>query len=197
VVVRAILLALAVAVVPRRVAADQTEALRKGSVFFRLAEVKGSRASRGFVRGVVHASIEDVFAVIVDYDRYEAFMPRVEECHVVSRRADGLRYHAKLDMPWPVSNVWYDTDVNWTPDRRRVRFEMVPGTGHGVESFDGHWRLAEFDGRRDRTLVDYDILFLPETDWPTWVMELGTKATLGKILPALRERLDRLRRPSR
>lgn len=174
--------------------ADQAEALRRGKDFFRLIEVNGSRSSRGFVRGGVDAPSERIFEIITDYDRYEDFMPRVEECHVVGRREGGLRYHAKLDMPWPVSNVWYDADVSWPPDRRSVRFQMIQKTGHGVVAFDGHWMLSEFEGSKTRTLVQYDILFEPTTRWPRWVLEMGMKATLGKMLPALRGRVARLAR---
>jgi len=160
----------------------------------RLVDAKGGRLSRGFVEGVVSAPLDQVFAVITDYDQYEDFMPRTERSRVLSRGNRSVRYQCKLDMPWPVSDVSYEVDVSWEPDRRSVRFAMVPGTGDGVRSFDGHWKLTELAGDAARTLVTYDILFEPQTRWPKWVLDIGTKATLGDILPSLRMRIRKLAR---
>jgi len=174
--------------------ADETESLRKGKDLYKLVKVAGSRSSRGFVKGVVEAPMDRVFAVITDYDRYAEFMPRCEKSRVLRRGDRSLRYHNKLDMPWPVSDVWYDADVSWETDKRSIHFQMAPGTGHGVKAFDGHWTLAAFDRDTRRTVVLYDILFESTTEWPEWVLKIGTKATLADILPSLRERLGNLAR---
>ena len=180
----------------RAAGADDTAALREGEDLYKRVEVRGSRSSRGFVKGVVEAPLLRIFEVITDYDGQEGFMPRVEVSRIVARRAASLRYHTKLDMPWPVSDVCYDAEVSWTPDRRSIRFVMVPGTGNGVKHFDGHWKLAPFEGSATRTIVQYDLHFEPTTEWPQWIVDVGTKASLGDILPALRTQLAKRNRTS-
>jgi ribosome-associated toxin RatA of RatAB toxin-antitoxin module len=180
-------LVVALWVVPAR--ADDAAALRRGEDLFKLVEVKGSSASRGFVKGVVDAPLIRVFEVITDFDGQQNFMPRVRESRIVARGAASLTYHTCLDLPWPVSDVFYDAEVSWTADRRSIRFAMVPGTGRGVRRFDGHWKLASFEGSSDRTVVQYDLHFEPTTGWPAWVLDAGTQAALEDVLPALRKHL--------
>ena len=180
----------------RAAAADDTAALRRGEDTYKLVEVKGSRSSRGYVKGLVEAPLVRVFEVITDYDGQEGFMPRVQESRIVARKDASLRYHTMLDMPWPVSDVRYDAEVSWAPDRRSIRFVMVPGTGQGVKHFDGHWKLAPFEGSATRTVVQYDLHFEPTTEWPPWIIDVGTKSALGDVLPALRKQLAKRSRTS-
>lgn len=176
--------------------ADDTEALLRGEDLFKLVEVSGSPASRGFVKGVVDAPLWRVFEVITDFDGQRGFMPRVRESRIVSRRAASLRYRTSLDLPWPVPDVSYMAEVSWSADRRFIRFVMVPGTGRGVRNFDGHWKLAPFRGSATRTIVQYDLHFEPTTDWPGWLLDAGTRSSLEDVLPSLRKQLAALERTS-
>lgn len=180
----------------RAAGADDAAALRHGQDLYKMVEVEGSRSSRGFVKGIVEAPLARVFEVITDYDGQEGFMPRVQESRIVARNTASLRYHTVLEMPWPVSDVEYDAEVSWAADRRSIRFVMVPGTGQGVKRFDGHWRLAPFEGSATRTVVQYDLHFEPTTEWPEWIIDVGTKSALGDVLPALRKQLAKRNRTS-
>ncbi len=174
--------------------AEQIEKLRKGEVFITLADVPGTKLSRGTIVGVIEASISDIWSVITDYEHYKDFMPRGKDSRMLEQRKDGVKYYSLLHMPWPISDVSFDCNVDFAPDHRSLKFNMVPGTGKGVKQFDGSWELSEFEGNSQSTLAHYSILFEPETHYPRWVMNLGTKATLGKIVEAVRNRLKKVKK---
>lgn len=167
----------------------ETTRLARGEEILRLEPVEGSSLKKGIVRQVIDAPKENVWGVITDYEHYAEFMLRTTEVKILKRDAKHVLYHSKVNMPWPIANVAYDCLVKLAPGGNEIEFEMVPGTGQGVKSFRGTWRLEPFESSKDRTLATYTLFFEPDRWYPRWAFNLGTKQSLSKVIRAVADRV--------
>lgn len=189
-----LLLVMFLLLIPLSVEAEtEHERLEKGETVRTLETVEGYFAKRGVIRGVLNASIENIRKVILDYDHYEEFMPRVEKSRVLEKTDKHIRYFSRIDMPFPISDVEYECKVELTKNPGKILFSMVPGTGKGVRHFEGNWKLEPFSSDPKKSLVQYTVLFESVTKYPKWIVNLGTKKSLDKVIQGLRKRLNKKR----
>ncbi|HLG20029.1 MAG TPA: SRPBCC family protein [Bdellovibrionota bacterium] len=154
-----------------------------------LVDVPHSALKRGVVRGVFDGTIEEVWQVVADFDRQAEFMPRMTVSKVRERKENHVFQYAALDMPWPIADVSYVVDIEVQEHRRQLAFVMVPNSGKGVRNFNGSTKLEPFPRDPKKTLGTLTIFFEPERWYPKWIINLGTKSTLGKVVDAVRRRL--------
>lgn len=159
---------------------------------FRLDDVPGSKFKKAIIEGTIEASPEQVWSVLTDYEHYADFMPRIKTTKILSRSTSLVHYEAFLNMPWPISDVSYACKSHLEKPNEFIRFAMVPGTGKGVKTFQGSWKLRSPIGKPNLTLIDYMLFFEPEKNYPSWAVDIGIKSSLGKTLDAVRSRCAQL-----
>lgn len=168
------------------------EKLRKGQVLTKLEKSNASKYDVATSRGVIDAPIQKVFAVLTDFENYEKFIPRVQESKILRSEGHVIYYKSHLNMPWPISDVFYECKATLYPEKNYYDFELVPGTGKGVKHFSGHWKFESFDGDPEKTLATYMLNYAPEKNYPAWVIRIGSKNTIEKNIIAVRKRIQDL-----
>jgi ribosome-associated toxin RatA of RatAB toxin-antitoxin module len=135
-------------------AADESAALARGELIVTVDSGQG-----GFAAIVVDAPIDEVWAQVVDFDRYVDFLPYVTASH--TDRVDEAGDHTTIDCSlelttrgvvtrYSVRNAWY-RDQGW------MAFAMLPGPGNPLDAATGWWRVAPLPDDPRRTLLMYSI----------------------------------------
>jgi ribosome-associated toxin RatA of RatAB toxin-antitoxin module len=157
-----------------------------------LESLPDSKLKQGVIHHVLKGSWEEIWNVIMDIGHYKEFMPNNKGTQILEFDKNRVRYHADINMPWPISDVAYDCDVFPMKDLQRIEFEMVNGTGIGVKSFYGHWTFKKVaEGEIDTT---YTLVFEPAKSYPQWAMNLGMKSTLGQVMKNVQDRINQQRK---
>jgi ribosome-associated toxin RatA of RatAB toxin-antitoxin module len=180
---------LAVATFPAFAQDPDLEDLRQGKSSIRISGVEGSKARRGVIRGVIDAPPDEVFRVVSDIEHYVEFIPKTKEVRIQEQRPGYLRYYNKINLPWPISDLFFDVEAFLDPGQRRLTVKMVPGSSNRLKSFEGGWALTTFEGNPARTLAVYEIVYDAKQHFPAWMEDMGTRSTLGKMIAAVRERV--------
>lgn len=150
------------------------------------------RMNRGEVIGVIDASIDDVLAVLRDYDNYTRWYPDQREAALLSR--DGLRARARgeIHMPFPFPNRRYIINVeqrNLTAGGERVvtvQWQYEQDSGNFNEMY-GFWWLQPWNGDASRTLCRY-VLYADLGVWlPDFVIRWAQRRMLPGIIDGIRE----------
>lgn len=150
--------------------------------------VPGSDQRQGIIRHTLKGNIEEVWNILMDVERYPQTMPRNEGTKLISKNEQNIRYSARINMPWPISDVAYDCDLFPDPKEKKITFKMVPGSGQGVRDFYGSWELKKVSNTE--TFAVYSLVFEPIKKYPRWATSLGLKSTLGNVMSKIQEDLD-------
>src|SRR6185436_18139331 len=102
-------------------------------VLTKTEQIPKSSQMRSTTEGLIQAPTEKIWDTLIDFDHYKDFMPRFTQSKILEKEKSRIRYHAELNMPWPIADVVYNCDVTLSPDHRSFEFNMVPGTGKGMK----------------------------------------------------------------
>ena len=163
-------------------------------------DVERGDPNRGEAVGIIEAPMDEVTAIILDYERFDEWYPgqldpRLLELDEASGNA---RAYGEVEMPWPVRNRTYEVDVeggegtdaagnpyNW------LRWNYVEGTGNLDELY-GFWYITPYGANGEHTLVRY-VVYADMGVWvPDPVIRWATRRMLPGIIEGLRERHDEL-----
>lgn len=156
----------------------------------KLESVPGTKLKQGTIEHVLHGTADEIWATLTEVKNYPKTMPRNKSARILQEIGNVTRYHAEMDMPWPISDVSYDCDMTLNKSDWFLQFDMVPGTGKGVRNFTGSWKLNPKS--ENEIQATYVLLFEPDHNYPQWAMNIGLKATLGNIMRKLQDYLDTL-----
>jgi ribosome-associated toxin RatA of RatAB toxin-antitoxin module len=172
--------------------ADDLTRLRDGELIVHLNEGSGGTGMM-----VSDAPVAAVWRVIVDYDHYVDFLP-----YVTGSRVDSHEYHddhEQVDSTIELTTRGIVTEYSirnevWK-DAGWMGFVMLPKPGNPLKDVIGWWRVEEFDGAADRTLVTYSID--ATADWwvPAWVRNRATDNAVPRTTRLVAERAEKLTGP--
>jgi ribosome-associated toxin RatA of RatAB toxin-antitoxin module len=96
-------------------------------------------------RATVRASLDRVFAVAVDVERWPAFLPHYRWVRALERRSTGMLVEMAAWRPfgparWP---TWWMSEMESDAATRRIRYRHVRGITTGM---DVEWRVDGRDG---------------------------------------------------
>jgi hypothetical protein len=125
----------------------------------------------GEIIALVEAPAHELWAILVDYERSERWMPDTSGTRVIAMEGDRCICSGVSHLPFPFRNRRWHLAV----DRQETRVEgvvtyrawwrYVPGSGNISDAY-GHWTLVPYGRDGTATLVRY-----------------GTHASLGGLLP--------------
>lgn len=189
--------------------------LGDGEVIVKVERMPECETRLGEVVGVIDAPRERVWNVISDYNEHSDFMPNILECFAIrpeglellkganpqdlerlesqlrqyqtERIADSVVYiYGMGDFPWPMPNKRYILKVVRDPVRYVTHSTMVIGQMKVNESW---WELEPYGEDGSRTLARYRILLDPGIPLPEFAIRMATRATLPKVIEAVRKRV--------
>jgi hypothetical protein len=82
----------------------------------------------------VAGSVEDCFAVLVDFPSYPEWSSPITECRVIERYPDGLARRVAFALDMMIRTVRYTLEYTYDPPRG-ARWRLVEGDVAGVEGF--------------------------------------------------------------
>ncbi|TVR01738.1 MAG: hypothetical protein EA398_09350 [Deltaproteobacteria bacterium] len=154
--------------------------------------------NRGEVVGVVDASVDEVLAVLRDYDNYMRWYPDQRAAELLWRRGNEARARGEIRMPFPFPNRRYDIDVRQQNrsvngvDVVTVTWQYVEDSGNFREMY-GFWWIQPWQDNPRRTLLRY-VLYADLGTWlPDGVIRWAQRRMLPGIIDGIREEVARRR----
>ena len=131
---------------------------------------------------------EKVWEVLTNFQAYAEFLPRVKECQSLGVTHGTEQIYLTFALPLPLSNLW--NIVALTQDAKNHRFEWDLLAGNMNVNRGKLWVEPEAGGSVVRMEVQADVgFFLPQ-----WVVRIGAKIFLPKVLRAFGDRIAELER---
>ncbi len=169
--------------------ADAIRRLEAGEVLISTEDVPGRSLPRVKGTGLIKAPPEKVWALVADCANYKHTMPRTIESQELGREGGRVRCRLELDMPFPLSDLWVETEsVNTALPGRRYRRAWSLRGGDFRENT-GSWTLEPYDGGK-LTVVTYEALSEPKVPLPRLVVKRMQEITLPDVFAGLRQRLE-------
>ncbi|MFH1018765.1 MAG: SRPBCC family protein [Pseudomonadota bacterium] len=131
---------------------------------------------------------EKVWAVLTDFALFPQFLPRVKECQSLGVARGTEQIYFTFSLPFPLPNLWNIVALARDSANHRFEWDLVAGN---MNANRGKFSVeAEPAGSVARMDVQVDVgLFLPK-----WVIKIGTKIFLPKVLRAFGDRVAELQR---
>lgn len=172
--------------------ADQIAELRDGEV---MVSTERGDLNRGEAIGIICAPIDELWAIITDFDNMHRWFPDMLSSESVERTSSGGVGNGETNMPWPVANRrWQTRTVAGERSLGGVtayvaEYEYVEGSGN-LDEMHGYWLLAPADD--GCTLVRYVVnadlgIWLPDAiiNWASRRMLPGTVEGMAERWEAL------------
>lgn len=175
------------AATPLRLSSEQQWRLDRGEVI--LLDVlppggAGNGLQGGTALGVVHASPETVWRVLVDYPRHAGLYPRVVGAEVLeSEPARALVRYVVAVGPFS-----FGFHVNNYPDARHGRLAWHLAQERANDLFRENWGYWRIEPRPDGTMLTYAIA--SRTVLPAFLTRGAEREALVETLRAVRERAE-------
>lgn len=162
-----------------------------------LRDVDAGDPLRAEVVALVRAPVDELAAIVSDYDRATEWAPATGACAINGRDGDAVLVDGTTVLPWPL------TDRTW---RMRSQFgyrdvdgrnawvlawDYVEGSGNIDDSF-GYWLLTPYDPDPSYTYVKYVVNADPGIPVPDFLFAWVTRSALPDLIDSLRERHDDL-----
>ncbi|CAL8464995.1 g4530 [Coccomyxa elongata] len=172
-----------------------------GSV--KLVQVDKVKSKRILAEVTVHASVEEVWAVLTDYDKLVEFVPNLEVCEKLPG-GTATRYRLRqqgcsqsLYLRLEASALLDVQEVRGTMGRRELRFAMIESPN--LKEFSGQWTVEPDPTVRDgrslgTTKLRYEISVAPKWSIPSTLVSQVVKSGLPANICAIAERAEELAR---
>ena len=113
-------------------------------------------------------------------------MLRIKSARELSRVGNVVTCTVTVDLPWPMSDLTAVTRAVHTVKDNfwQRRWKLVKGD-YKVNS--GSWTLRTFDGKLNRTYVEYRVHAEPKNWVPGWLRTRAQKSTLPDLIKKIRK----------
>ncbi len=139
----------------------------------------------GATRSVeIHAPIDRVYDVIVDYEAYPEFLPTMSAVRVLDREGERAVAEFELDL---IKRIRYTLDLQGV---RPTRLDWTLKESRWLRGNTGSWVLADLGPRRVRATYTIDLDF--QLLVPRGIMSRLAGTSLPQTLDAFRERAEAL-----
>ncbi len=149
------LVALAVGLAPAGQDAPPTEAeraeLRKGHVILKEIPSPGKKGRTFQALGILPCGLEEAFAVLTDFGKYQEFMPQVQRAEARSEGPGAAVVDLRLGLPLGMAKSyrlhyeWARSEEGFDITWRMVPWPEVPPEEQ-IADTSGSWRVRRFEG---------------------------------------------------
>ena len=168
--------------------------LDRGTVLEYSQKVPGTSVMMGKAIGVINDVPEAVLHVLLQFNKYKHFLPRVKASRITRRRGWVTYAVIHTDLPWPVKDSWVYLRVRRRDRPRRVyhvKWKMLNGT---MKEYRGEAVIKPWAGNGKRTLISYMLQAEPATSAPDSLISKGVRRVAGTIVKRFRLRVAALRK---
>ena len=131
---------------------------------------------------IIDAEPRDILSVIIDYEHFSEFMPRVKSTEVFHQTTDSALYLANVVTPWPLDDIWYKLAVSIDTLENTTKWRMISGS---ILDTRGSWTLTK---EQNGTRVVYHVEALLDSSFPEFAIKIAPKKTVNDIIKAVRNR---------
>ena len=146
----------------------------------------GTRAASAKAYSVINKPLESVWAVMLDYRKFQEFMPRLEKVAVLAQTRDTMKVTETLSVP--LSTLSYTVDLTFEPIRRRVSWKLDKSKPHDIADTVGVWEFLPYPP--NRTLVHYTTFVDTGLSVPKALENYLVKSDLPEVLLSLKRRTE-------
>jgi Polyketide cyclase / dehydrase and lipid transport len=139
--------------------------------------------------GVIDAPTTEVWPVLRDCSQFSKFMPRIKSSAIKIENGEPI-CHVELELPWPMTNLWSDTQSVYTEDNPRGHYSRVWVLLRGTyKRNDGSWTVVPWGADGKKTLVVYWVDSDPKMIIPDPIMRGAQTGALPDVFKAIRKRV--------
>lgn len=183
------------AIIEEKLTPEDLKEIEEGEVVVRSRPVpKGQSGTHVVAFGLVDASPEQVFAVVMDCAGQLEFVPHLVDCKntyepgVDPATATRYKQYQKLKFGFG----FISKEIKYTNNMFALRPHVsgwVLDKGD-IDKSEGYWRVIPYKGK---TLLLYDVYNNPGMAVPDWVQEILVKSDLPATVEAFRDRAQQIR----
>lgn len=130
---------------------------------------------------IVHAPVESVWNVIVDYDFYPRLFDRMEQSETTLKKGDWEHHYTVVQYPWPWGKRWVLNTIHHDTGRWITRFKRLEGS---IKEVEGRWELRPHG--KGATVLRYGVRMDPGLEFiPRWVVPWATSIVVPDILKSV------------
>ncbi len=131
---------------------------------------------------VINTPVEQVFAVIKDYQKYPEFLPEVKSTRISNRRGNEVDVHYEVDV---LKKIRYTLKLKEEPPNR-ISWTFVEG--ELMRDNRGHWLLEDIGGGKTRATYNIEMKLGPLV--PKSIVNALVDSSLPKMLEAFKKRAE-------
>ena len=162
--------------------------LLAGEILVSTHNVKGKAVPQARVRAVIDAPPEKIWKVVSNCNGYKKTMPRIAASKELGRKGPEIICTVTADLPFPFDDLTSKSRATHTIEKGKHYLREWTLIDGDYTYNSGKWELfAIEDGKR--TLVLYQLLAVPKTSLPKWVLEVAQVRSLPNIIEGLREQM--------
>ncbi|MDZ7734005.1 MAG: SRPBCC family protein [Acidimicrobiia bacterium] len=139
----------------------------------------------------IAAAPEDVYATLVDFERYPEFFRDIKETTVETVDDEGRPLEVTYRTAAMGRSTRYTLRYDYTDAPRVLRWELIKGDI--MRRLDGHYRLEPVDTDHSATEVEYSLLVDLVVPLPAFVKRRAEARIIKAALPELKARLEATR----
>jgi hypothetical protein len=152
--------------------------------------VAGLAIRRGRSETVIHAPLEQVAQAMLDYGRYNEFMPHVRESRVVHRNRAVTDLYVQVPLTPTLGVVW--ALLRLEARRARDQVEITGGAIDGnMERFEVHALLERVPGTEPATRFVFEVLAQPRLPFPSSLFTRENRDASRTVANNVRVRVER------
>lgn len=146
----------------------------------------GSRAATIKAYCVINKPLDAVWAVMLDYQKFDEFMPRLTKMEILERTRDTAKVTETVRAG--LRTVTYTLDLKFDHARRRVSWALDKSRKNDIADTSGAWEFVPWG--RGTTLVRYTTSVDSGMFVPRFLEELLVKHGVPETLVSLRRRTE-------
>ena len=162
---------------------DERARLERGEVLVKRQTPTGGSGVAARAAAILKVHPDKVWEVVNDCAHFKDFMPRTVKSEP---RDEGRACYVEVSMPFPLSNLWSETEVTKTfldDGGRRRSWTLRRGT---YEHVLGSWTVHPWG--EGETLLLYSIDANPTVSVPDFILRSAQEGTLPDVFAAVRAR---------
>lgn len=134
---------------------------------------------------LLDAEPDKIWQAITDFEHYEEFMPQVMRCNRDRIDEKSSKVSIDLDIPWPVTNIYYEMKISERDDRLFFRWDHLGGDLHENKGF---WLLDAINPNQVK--LTYHVCVRTKSILPNFIIRLAQKKTTKDLFYAVAKRAN-------
>ena len=175
---------------------QERELLSRGDVVLREV-INGKKRARTFEAvGLIKATINDVYQVLIKFEDYSSFMPNVSKCEVLQRTDNTALLNYTLNLPLgKIKKYRLDMAFQNEKGSATLKWKLIEWPGleksETIEDTEGYWLLKEYPEKAGHIIALYHVYTDPGPI-PTglgWIVDILTKNSVPDVVIKTRNRV--------